>query len=120
MSHSDVTGSSAAELSNDHKAITDKIGKLIQELHAAKQLRQPESRPSAPTAAADDKQADRVEGNVTHASAASPGQQPRVVRPFALIDSVSEASPASTAGIQVRAFQSSGSTPCCLGSATCA
>ncbi|EIE19419.1 hypothetical protein COCSUDRAFT_19635 [Coccomyxa subellipsoidea C-169] len=91
-----------AELTNDHKSVTNQIEKLIQELHAATKDSKPShDRPSAPAASTTDKPPEQSNGIAAPVPAGRPVHAAQYSRPLAVVDGVSEASPASRAGIQV-------------------
>lgn len=85
-----------SELSNDHKAVTKQIDKLLQELHAAQKPSVSHAKQEKPVQPASDAArqpatAPPVQGD-EHAAAS---------RPFAVVNSVSPSSPASSAGMLV-------------------
>lgn len=84
-----------AAMTNDHKALSTQLEQLLHQLHALS--RQPGS--AAPSAATTQQQA----GAELHPpqGQSAPLQLAQVGRPFAAVDEVSPASPASLAGIQL-------------------
>ncbi|CAL8468408.1 g7948 [Coccomyxa elongata] len=91
-----------AELTNDHKSVTKQIYRLIQELHAAtKQSSLPDRQASALSATSAGRTSQQSSADAPQTSGGTPKQTSQYLRPLAMVDSVSEASPASRAGIQV-------------------
>ncbi|XP_059286853.1 uncharacterized protein LOC132040240 [Lycium ferocissimum] len=88
-----------AELRNDHKIITEKIDQNIQVLHSARLASTPSSVKDS-----DDAAGLGVQGSAVNiATAATSDMDVDVVfsRPFAVIDEISEASPAAEDGLQL-------------------
>ncbi|GAB4816577.1 hypothetical protein N2152v2_003623 [Parachlorella kessleri] len=97
-------------LSNDHKTLSSKLEQLLHQLHA--QSRNPGNAQQTSSTAAPIAAANGAPVTRDHPSAAATGQeaqqavvgadsQPPQLRPFAVVDEVSPASPASRAGIQL-------------------
>ncbi|XP_060171776.1 uncharacterized protein LOC132602963 [Lycium barbarum] len=88
-----------AELRNDHKIMTEKIDQNIQVLHSARLASTPSSVKDS-----DDAAGLGVQGSAVNiATAATSAMDVDVVfsRPFAVIDEISEASPAAEDGLQL-------------------
>ncbi len=97
-----LTVACRAELTNDHKSVTKQIDRLIQELHAAtKQSSIPDSQVSAHAETSAGRTSRQSTAGAPQTSGGTPKQTSQYSRPVAMVDGVSEASPASRAGIQV-------------------
>lgn len=92
-----------AELRNDHKIITEKIDQNIQVLHSARLASTPSVKDSGVQGSAVNIGSSSFPGNYSVTSATSAAMDIDVVfsRPFAVIDEITEASPAAEDGLQL-------------------
>lgn len=94
-----------AELRNDHKEITEKINENIQLLHSARLLPVPTSAKDSGDAGGSNSQNPSILSTVQSASSNNsvPRNSPDVIirRPFAVIDEITDASPAAEDGLQL-------------------
>ncbi|TMX04835.1 hypothetical protein EJD97_004602 [Solanum chilense] len=93
-----------AELRNDHKIITEKIDQNIQVLHSARLASSPSSvKDSGVQGSAVNTGSSSSPGNYSVTAATSAAMDIDVVfsRPFAVIDEITEASPAAEDGLQL-------------------
>ncbi|KAH0649693.1 hypothetical protein KY284_029605 [Solanum tuberosum] len=92
-----------AELRNDHKIITEKIDQNIQVLHSARLASTPSVKDSGVQGSAVNIGSSSSPGNYSVTAATSATMDIDVVfsRPFAVIDEITEASPAAEDGLQL-------------------
>ncbi|XP_049414046.1 uncharacterized protein LOC125876831 isoform X2 [Solanum stenotomum] len=92
-----------AELRNDHKIITEKIDQNIQVLHSARLASTPSVKDSGVQGSAVNIGSSSFPGNYSVTAATSAAMDIDVVfsRPFAVIDEITEASPAAEDGLQL-------------------
>ncbi|XP_006343646.1 26S proteasome non-ATPase regulatory subunit 9 isoform X2 [Solanum tuberosum] len=92
-----------AELRNDHKIITEKIDQNIQVLHSARLASTPSVKDSGVQGSAVNSGSSSFPGNYSVTAATSAAMDIDVVfsRPFAVIDEITEASPAAEDGLQL-------------------
>ncbi|XP_049359663.1 uncharacterized protein LOC125824343 [Solanum verrucosum] len=92
-----------AELRNDHKIITEKIDQNIQVLHSARLASTPSVKDSGVQGSAVNIGSSSSPGNYSVTAATSAAMDIDVVfsRPFAVIDEITEASPAAEDGLQL-------------------
>ncbi|KAL3331664.1 hypothetical protein AABB24_032330 [Solanum stoloniferum] len=92
-----------AELRNDHKIITEKIDQNIQVLHSARLASTPSVKDSGVQGSAVNIGSSSSPGNYSVTAATSAAMDIDLVfsRPFAVIDEITEASPAAEDGLQL-------------------
>ncbi|KAL3362614.1 hypothetical protein AABB24_012098 [Solanum stoloniferum] len=92
-----------AELRNDHKILTEKIDQNIQVLHSARLASTPSVKDSGVQGSAVNIGSSSSPGNYSVTAATSAAMDIDVVfsRPFAVIDEITEASPAAEDGLQL-------------------